>query len=146
MGTMKILRIAFVMFVTFSLFSCSSDEPGGDEPIGKWKPMVWKAEVPVQATDGVYNVSATGGEFIFSCQNYSLPWMGNAVSNGEYFSPPREENDYHTITADWFKAEIKGNQLKVTFEDNETAKERPLELTVTAGDIFHTFKFIQYAN
>ena len=146
MGTMKILRIAFVMLVTSSLFSCCSDEPGGDEPIGKWKPMVWKAEVPVQATDGVYNVSATGGEFIFSCQNYSLPWMGNAVSNGEYFSPPREENDYHTITADWFKAAINGNLLNVVFNANDTQEERPLQLTVTAGDIFYTFRFKQSAN
>ena len=90
---------------------------------------------------------ATGntGGFCSQC-GHSSPWIENAVSAGEYHYPPREANDYHTITADWFKAEIKGNQLKVTFEDNETAKERPLELTVTAGDIFHTFKFIQYAN
>ena len=133
--------IAFVMLSAVFLASCSSDDPEG-----KWDPMIWKTEVPVQATNGVYTVSATGSEITFVCRNYSSPWIENAVSAGEYHYPPREANDYHTITADWFKAEIKGNQLKVTFEDNETAKERPLELTVTAGDIFHTFKFIQYAN
>ena len=141
MKTMKIWRLAFAMLAAFSLASCSIDDPDG-----KWNPMVWKAEVPVQITDGNYTVSATGGEFTFSCQNYSSPWIENAMSNGEYFYPPRESNDYHTITTDWFKAEISGNKLKVVFEANDTAEERPLQLAVTAGDIFHTFKFKQFAN
>ena len=141
MKTMKIWRIAFAMLAALSLASCSSDDPDG-----KWNPMVWKAEVPVQITDGNYTVSATGGEFTFSCQNYSSPWIENAMSNGEYFYPLRESNDYQTITTDWFKAEISGNKLKVVFEANDTAEERPLQLTVTAGDIFHTFKFKQFAN
>ena len=140
MKTIKIWRIMFMTLAVFSLASCSSDDPDG-----KWDPMVWKAEMPVQTTDGIYNVSATGGEFTFSCRNYSGPWMSEAVSNGEYFYPPRESNDYHTITTDWFKAEISGNKLKVVFEANDTAEERPLQLTVTAGDIFHTFKFKQFA-
>ncbi len=54
--------------------------------------------------------------------------------------------NHHTITTVWFKAEISGNKLKVVFEANETAEERPLLLTVTAGDIFYTFKFMQLAN
>ena len=141
MKTMKIWRIMFVMLAAFSLASCSSDEPDG-----KWDAMVWKAEVPVQITDGVYNVSETGAEFTFSCKNYSAPWIENALSNGEYYYPPREANDYHTITTDWFKVEIIGSKLKVVFEANKTAEERPLLLTVTAGDIFYTFKFKQFAN
>ena len=142
MKTMKIWGIAFAMIVTaLSLASCSSDDPDG-----KWDSMVWKAEVPVQMTNGVYTVPANGTEFAFSCQNYSSPWIEHAESDGEYYFPPREANDYHTISADWFKAEIKGNQLKVVFEANETAQERPLQLTVTAGDIFYTFKFMQFAN
>ena len=125
------------MLAAFSLASCS------DDPDGKWDPMVWKAEVPVQTTEGVYTVSETGTEFTFSCKNYSTPWIENAESNGEYYYPPREANDYHTITTDWFKAETSSNTLKVVFESNETAEERPLQLTVTAGDIFYTFKFTQ---
>ena len=125
----------------FSLTSCSSDDPDG-----KWDAMVWKSEVPVQTTDGVYNVSAYGAEFTFSCHNYSYPWIENAVSNGEYYYPPREANDYHTITTEWFKVEMSGNKLKVVFEANDTAEERPLRLTVTAGDIFYTFNFKQFAN
>lgn len=142
MITLKTWRSILVMTVAvLSFYSCSSDDPDG-----KWDSMIWKAEVPVQATDGVYAVSETGTEFTFSCKNYSAPWIDNAVSDGEYYYPPREANDYHTITTDWFKAETSGNTLKVVFEANETAKERPLQLTVTAGDIFYTFKFLQSAN
>ena len=141
---MKIWRIAFTMLAALSLASCSNDDHDGID--GIWDSMVWEADVPVQKTDGVYAVPANGTEFTFSCQNYSSPWIENTVSNGEYYYPPREANDYHTILADWFKAEISGNKLKVVFEANETAEERPLQLTVTAGDIFYTFKFMQFAN
>ena len=136
-----IYAIAFQVLVAVFISSCSSDDPDG-----KWDPMVWFAEDPVQTTDGVYIVPAGGFEFTFSCRNYSSPWMENAVAAGEWYYPPREANDYHSIAADWFKAEVSGNKLKVTFEANETEEERPLELTVTAGDIFHTFKFRQFAN
>ena len=139
MKTMKIWRVAFAMLAALSLASCSSDEPDG-----KWDSMVWKAEVPVQTTDGVYTVLETGTEFTFSCQNYSSPWIEDALSNGEHYYPPREANDYHTITTDWFKAEMSGNKLKVVFEANKTAEDRTLQLTVTAGDIFYTFKFKQF--
>ena len=126
------------------LASCSSDYP--DYPVGKWDPMVWKAEVPVQITDGVYCVSNTGGEFVFSCLNYSSPWISSAESNGEHYYPPIESKDRRTIKTDWFKAEVSGNKLKVVFYANETEEGRPLHLTVTAGDIFDTFRFKQFAN
>ena len=96
--------------------------------------------------DNVYNVSAAGTELTFACQNYSKPWIADALFNGKYYFPPRELNDYRTITVDWFKAEISGNKLKVVFEANQTAEERPIQLTVTAGDCFYTFKFKQFAN
>ena len=62
MKTMKIWRFALAMFAALSLASCSSDDPDG-----KWDPMAWKVEVPVQTTDGVYNVSEKGSEFTSSC-------------------------------------------------------------------------------
>ena len=142
MKTMKSWRIILVMTVAIlSLVSCDREDP-----VGKWDPMDWEAEVPVQITDGIYNVSAAGSEFTFACQNYSKPWIADALFNGKYYFPPRELDDYRTITIDWFKAEISGNKLKVVFEANETAEERPIQLTVTAGDCFYTFKFKQFAN
>jgi hypothetical protein len=139
MKTMKIWRIMLMMLAAFSLASCSKTDGG-------WNAMEWEADVPVQITDGVYIFSETGTEFTFSCRNYSSPWIENAMSNGEYFYPPREANDFHTITTDWFQAEMSGSKLKVVFKANETAENRTLQLTVTAGDIFYTFKFKQLAS
>ena len=76
----------------------------------------------------------------------SKPWIEGAVSGEEHYFPEREKNDYHTIMADWFKAEIVGNKLTVFFEPNKESSELILSLTVTAGDIFHTFKFKQFAH
>lgn len=132
---------AFMMIVAFSLASCEKDRLDGD-----WDSMVWKAEVPVVINDGVYDVSNRGGTFTFTCRNYSKPWIEYAASGGEYYYPRREKNDYHTIMADWFKAEIVGNKLTVFFEPNNESSEQFLSLTVTAGDIFHTFKFKQFAH
>jgi hypothetical protein len=139
MKTLKCLGIAFAMLAT--LASCSSDAP-----VGKWDAMVWKAEVPVRVTDGVYVVAAAGAEITFACQNYSSPWIENALSDGGYCFPPREAGDFHHLSAEWFRAEMSGKRLTVVFEANETAEERLLTLTVTAGDIFHTFRFKQLAN
>ena len=141
MKRMKIWKDIMVMTLAALSFNSCGDEKDGD-----WDPMVWKADVPVQMTDGVYAVPANGTELTFSCRNYSAPWIENAESKGKYYFPPREANDYHTISAGWFKAEMNGNKLKVVFEVNGTAEERPLQLTVTAGDIFYTFKFVQSAN
>jgi hypothetical protein len=137
---MKLWRIAFMM-LAFSLVSCSSHMDGD------WDSMVWKAEVPVvYTTDGIYDVSADGDTFMFTCRNYSSPWIECATSGEKHYFPPRENNDFHTIMTDWFKAEIVGHKLNVTFETNKEDDIRPLELTVTAGDIFYTFKFKQFAN
>ncbi len=137
MKNMKITKMVFIMLAVFTLASCEKTDP-----VGTRDSMVWKAEVPVQITDGVYVVSRNGTELTFSCLNYSRPWMLMASSSDRDF--PHDENDYHTITADWFKAEISGNKLKVKFNANETTKERPLQLVVTVGDLFYTFKFKQF--
>ena len=138
---MNFWRNILVMTITvFSLSSCDRKDP-----LGMWDPMDWEAEVPVQITDGIYNVSAAGSEFTFACQNYSKPWIHGALFNGEYYYPPRDLNDYRTITVEWFKASVSENKLKVVIDANETAEERELQLTVTAGDCFYTFKFKQLA-
>lgn len=139
---MKVIyAISFVMLASYTFTSCIIEEPDG-----KWDSMVWTVEEPVQKTGGAYTVSASGFVITFSCENYSSPWIENAEYGGEWYFPPREESNYHTIKTDWFNAELKGNKLKVTFEPNETTSERLLKLTVTAGDIFYTFHFKQLAN
>lgn len=142
MKTMKFWRILLVMTVAvISLGSCDIADP-----YGKWAPMKWEAEVPVQITDGIYNVSAAGSEFTFACQNYSKPWIEEALFDGKYYFPPRDLNDFRTITVEWFKASVSENKLKVVIDANETAEDRQIELIVTAGDCFYTFKFKQSAD
>ena len=141
MKRMKFWRNILVMTVAvISLASCDKKDPDG-----KWAAMDWRVEVPVQITDGIYNVSTAGSELTFSCRNYSKPWIENALFNGKYYYPPRDLNDYRTITTDWFKASVSENELKVIIDANETAEDRQIELTVTAGDCFYTFKFNQLA-
>ena len=138
---MKLWRnILVVMAAMLSFASCDSSEEDGD-----CDSMIWVAEGQVQQTDGIYLVPTDGGTTTFTCRNYSAPWLDNAKSGTNYYYPPREENRYHTITADWFKAEIVGNKLSVTFDSNGSDQARPLVLIVTAGDIFHTFMFQQSA-
>ena len=135
-----------VITAVITLTSCNSDEYDGD-----WDDMIWKTEVKATEQDGTYLVAATGGELTFSCKNYQHPWISEALYAGEYYNPDVQDDEHHTInrkklSLDWFKAEIKDNLLKVTFEQNQEATERPIKLYVTAGDIFYPFTFKQSAN
>ena len=134
------------MTAVITLTSCNSDEYNGD-----WDDMIWKTEVKATELDGTYLVAATGGELTFSCKNYQHPWISEALYAGEYYNPDVQDDEYHTInrqklSLDWFKAEITGNLLKVTFAPNQATTERPIKLYVTAGDIFYPFTFKQSAN
>lgn len=139
MKVLKTWRIVLTLLVVLSIVSCNKDLPDGNT-----SPMEWVLEESVPSYANNYSVSATGGEFVFFCKNYSSPWLSNAKSNGVYFYP--YDNAHRMITTDWFKAEIDGNVLKVVFEANDTAEQRPLQLTVTAGDIFFEFTFKQLAD
>ena len=143
MKTMKLWRNILVMTAAMlSLASCSSDEKYGD-----WDPMVWKAEVPVQVTDGIYNVLADGGTLTFTCRNYSKPWFAGAEVDGEPILPPlMDEIGYGLIYGENFCAEIHGNKLSIEFKPNKKAQATNTSITVTAGDIFYTFRFKQFAS
>ena len=140
---MKIWRITFALLAAFSLASCSSESKDGD-----WDPMVWKTEVPVvKTTDGIYEVSADGATFTFSCRNYSKPWFSEAEVDGEPILPPyMDEIGYGLIYGENFRAEIHGNKLSIEFKPNKTAQTTNTSITVTAGDIFYTFRFKQFAS
>ena len=45
-----------------------------------------------------------------------------------------------------FRAEIHGNKLSIEFKPNKTAQTTNTSITVTAGDIFYTFRFKQFAS
>lgn len=149
MKKLRLWQIAVAMTAAITLTSCDSD--GHVDLVGDWDNMIWKTEAPVTMKSDTYIVPATGGELTFSCKNYSDPWISNVRYARKYYYPiavdkEYDETDWYTISLDWFKAEITGNLLKVTFEPNQEAKEKPIKLTVTAGDIFYTFYFKQSAN
>lgn len=141
MKALKIWRIVLTLLVVLSIVSCNKDLPGGN-----MSPMEWVLEESVPSYANNYSIPASGCELVFFCKNYSSPWLSNAKSNGQYFYPDTGNNSPRTITTDWFKAEISGNILKVVFKANDTAEQRPLQLTVTAGDIFFEFTFKQLAD
>ncbi len=137
MKTIKYFVNSVMMLAVLSLAIC-----GCSDPDGLWDPMEWKAEVPMQIKNRVVNVPETGAELIFSCRNYSSPWIEVAEYNGERYAP---NSGMYPALPDWFKAEMNGNKLTVLFEPNNTGEQRYIQLTVTAGDIFYTFKFKQSA-
>ncbi len=147
MKKLKIRQIIMAITAVITVTSCgNSDEYDGD-----WDDMIWKTEVKATEQDGTYLVAATGGELTFSCKNYQHPWISEALYAGEYYNPDVQDDEHHTInrqklSLDWFKAEITGNLLKVTFAPNQATTERPIKLYVTAGDIFYSFTFKQSAN
>ena len=111
--------------------------------------MIWETEVPVTKQDDTYLVAATGGEFTFSCVNYSTPWISIFVCPKELYRPTVENGfpvNPMIVSLDWFRAEMKGNQLKVTFYENQQTEERPMKVDVSAGDVFYSFYFRQSAN
>ena len=138
MKTTKILLGALMVLTV--LAACDFVEKDGD-----WDPMVWTVDNSDEKTDIIHEIPAEGGTISFTCKNYSAPWLEGAADGLRQYFPPREDNNYHTIVTDWFKVEMVGNKLQVTFKANTTEKERPLRLLVTAGDIFYTFGFKQNA-
>ena len=95
--------------------------------------------------DDAYIIDANGGEITFICNNYSDSWLSSADSLDKHYYITHEYGITRSYDADWFKADINENMLKVTFKANPNPVERPLKLTVTAGDIFHAFNFKQSA-
>ena len=132
------LTILTAVFASIHLSSCSDSDPDG-----KWDPMLWVNESTYPEENGKYLVNAEGNTYTFECKNYSKPWIEGANVDGDNCFPNREENDYHNLATDGFKASVNGNQLVVTFEPNRSGAARHIVLTVTAGDIFYTFKFTQ---
>ena len=143
MKAMKLWSSILVMCVAMiALASCSSESNDGD-----WAPMKWKAEVNVHKTNGTYNVAAAGETIIFSCRNYSGFWFTGTTVDGEAIYPSNtDETDHLLIDNDYLHAEIHDNKMTVAFKANNSSQARNITIGVTAGDIFYTFRFRQYAH
>ncbi|MCR5313294.1 MAG: hypothetical protein K6E54_06595, partial [Bacteroidaceae bacterium] len=142
MKTKKFLTCVMITCATaLALLSCGEE----DALIGEWDDMVWKAENPVvQTTSNIYDVSADGTSFTFTCKNYSSAWFEGANEHVNYVSD--EHNFPYLIYNENFRAELQGNKLAIDFYANKESIERNTSITVSAGDIFYTFYFRQYPN
>jgi len=141
----KLLLCVFsAMILTTSAVSFVSCDDS-KEDIGRWEKMKWEAVSGQKVQNGTYQISADGETITFTCKNYEGPWISDALSGKESYYLHSEGCEEHRFESDWFLATMSGNQLRITFEPNNTGEDRPLELCVTGGDIFHTFKFIQKA-
>lgn len=137
---LKFWKISFCVLLACMLFSCDIVERDGD-----WDPMLWE-KVDYPKSGEVYQVPASGSTLTFSCLNYSRYWFSHAKEDGQEVLPPYIDYlAYPLIYGDYFRAEIHDNKLSIVFEPNEGAHARNTYITVTAGDIFHTFKFTQAA-
>ena len=139
MKTTKMILWGFVLLaLTFT--ACSQSALEGD-----WDPMKWTAEESYQMVDGIFMVPQEGATFTFTCKNYSKPWVSDARQGGIYLRPqepqPETPYDFNIIVGDTFRAEIHDNIFTVTFTPNTATSSRLVSITVTAGDIFYTFRF-----
>ena len=143
-------RIYYFLVLTFlavsavSIVSCKDDD---DEPDydGKWSPMEWESNGDVVNEKGVYIIAAKGESISFTCKNYSLVWIGDALVNGSYITPDYSQQCMF-LQGEWFEAKMSGNVLTVVFPQNDTLSERVFSLRVTGGDIFYDFCFKQLAD
>ena len=137
-----IYTIALAVFATISLASCSSDEPEG-----KWDSMKWsKTDYKVISEDGIkyYYVPGEGIIFTFTCKNYS-PWLSNVkVITGDKIEYIYPDEDFHTIDYESIHVKAEDRNVTVSFDPSENDRHlRRYMLTVTAGDVFGYFCFIQ---
>lgn len=134
----KLFLFCALMGMTLSFAAC------GDETDGDWDPMEWSGYS--KKNDIVINVSAEGGINLLHCKNYSSFWLSyvNEMEDSirQHYTIYMME-DPHKISTDWAEIECSGSQLQVTMKPNDSDKERTLEVSVTAGDIFDKITFIQ---
>ena len=143
---MKRITGTLILLMTLvCLVSCS------DEPDGKWDKMKWDDKSGLIMENGIYLVPASGGTYTFKCKNYKHIWIAGIMDNNEHVFPPfcgtgMNEKDFLSYPGEWFEVNCNKMDLTISVQplDNGTAFKN-LTVTVTAGDIFDTFSFMQQA-
>ena len=123
--------------VALCLTACTSESK-----VGEWDPMKWKVVTPMaKAKNGAYNVPSSGSTFSVVCRNYAGFWFsGVDGKNIEWYG-----KDIYQLDYEQFSAQIQKNKLTIDFKANESTQERNITISVTAGDVFDTFRFKQLA-
>ena len=139
----QLFLLAGIVF-SIAIISCGSDDDDS-ELYGNWLPMEWESNGDVVKEKGVYIIAAKGESVSFTCKNYSLVWISEALVNGSYITPDYSQQCMF-LQGGWFEAKMSGNVLTVVFSKNDTLGERVVSLQVTGGDIFYVFCFKQLAD
>ena len=138
-STCHTLLCAIVCVMLFA--ACSVTEPDGD-----WDAMKWRAMDGRKTEKGVYIVGVAADTLRFTCKNYRGPWISDAREDGvDYYPKGGNGNDIHHLQGRHFSATVEGNKLTVVFPENTSKDAHSVTLTVTAGDIFYDFRFLQEA-
>ncbi len=106
---------------------------------GDWDPMKWRTEALV-GKGGKVRVPPQGGTYTFTCTNYSSIWLADIMEDGVLINKP---NEFQHLMGAWSDSKTEKNLLTVTIQPNATGKQRVLEVSPTAGDIFARFVFEQ---
>ena len=133
--TVKTLLI--VLFVLVSAISCVKDDPDG-----KWAKMKW--QVPsslVQVQEGIYQIPTSGGSFTLICENYK-PWISSLTEIGSHVSK-EYPGSCDSLQGEWCSVKCEKNDVIITFSPLADDDVHQFEITFTAGDIFHTLRFVQ---
>ena len=140
MNTTKKLMALLLVMLALSLIACSLDEPDG-----KWDRMKWVDVNDLMNDQGVYLLYQEGGSFTFECKNYSSPWIGGITIDGVYQEINYE--DPKSFHGEWLEVKMDKNQLTIIVDQlPDSLESRSFNIDVTAGDIFHYFKFSQRKN
>lgn len=139
---MNTKRLLITFASAFVLISCSDKE----DLIGDWAPMEWEAEqlLYTYLDNGAYAISGKGDTVSFVCSNYDGIWFDGFTINKLPIVPEFENEGHTRMKCPWFSASLDGNKLTVIFA-TDTVSTRQMEITVTAGDIFYYFDFMQNA-
>lgn len=123
------------------LAACSDED-------GKWDSMKWKTGVKtVKDAKGSYvSVPKEGGTYTFTSKNYPGFWFSDAMESQDgqiqsYY--PDKGNTYYHMTTSWAQMDREGKDLIVRIQPNTGTSGRTLTVSVTAGDIFDSFRFVQ---
>ncbi len=152
MKTKSFLKtLAAMLFAAMTVTSCS--QSGGHELDGDWAPMEWDSQVKTEL-DGTITVPASGGTYVFTCTNYAAPWLAEIKENGVIYRPgfivggdmttvECPENTIFNLKSECSTVSASKRDITVTIAPNAGEISRKIQVSVTAGDIFDTFSFIQ---
>ena len=129
-------KFLFLLVILIGVAACGKDEP----PIGIWEEMKWEEPGGLTKVDGIYIVPVSGGTYKFTCKNYK-PWIAEIF---DYYDQTMGVWVDRSYEGTWYSVKCEGNDVTFTFRPlADDGDIHDVLVTLTAGDIFDRFRFIQ---